>query len=140
MTGGRVFTGGRCRRRKNTYRRNVATTEPYSCRSVRFLPEGPAGPPIRRREWTPTHRRWSRPPNHLAGMQGPPYSKLPSHCRRFSPWPVSWISSRRLRRGRGVSRRDTRGFAPSKCELQYGTTPSVLFGESPRPRSPRMVW
>ena len=27
-------------------------------------------------------------------------------------------------------------FAPSKCELQYGTTPSVLFGESPFPRSP----
>jgi len=25
------------------------------------------------------------------------------------------------------------------CELQYGTTPSLEFGESPRPRSPMMV-
>src|SRR5258705_8073892 len=26
--------------------------------------------------------------------------------------------------------------APGRCELQYGTTPSELFGVSPRPRSP----
>src|SRR5215831_20626139 len=29
--------------------------------------------------------------------------------------------------------------APSKCELQYGTTPSEEFGASPLPRSPMMV-
>ena len=30
-------------------------------------------------------------------------------------------------------------FAPSICELQYGTTPSLEFGASPLPRSPMMV-
>src|SRR5689334_6484847 len=30
--------------------------------------------------------------------------------------------------------------APSKCELQYGTTPSVQFGQSPFPRSPMIEW
>ena len=29
--------------------------------------------------------------------------------------------------------------APSMCELQYGTMPSLELGESPRPRSPMMV-
>ena len=29
--------------------------------------------------------------------------------------------------------------APFMCELQYGTTPSLEFGESPRPRSPMIV-
>src|SRR6516162_6935665 len=29
--------------------------------------------------------------------------------------------------------------APFICELQYGTTPSLEFGESPRPRSPMIV-
>src|SRR6202007_1403504 len=29
--------------------------------------------------------------------------------------------------------------APFRCELQYGTTPSLEFGESPRPRSPMIV-
>jgi hypothetical protein len=28
---------------------------------------------------------------------------------------------------------------PFRCELQYGTTPSLEFGESPRPRSPMIV-
>ena len=28
---------------------------------------------------------------------------------------------------------------PFMCELQYGTTPSLEFGESPRPRSPMIV-
>jgi hypothetical protein len=31
-------------------------------------------------------------------------------------------------------------FAVSRCELQYGTTPSELFGVSPLPRSPIMEW
>src|SRR5271165_1338046 len=30
-------------------------------------------------------------------------------------------------------------FAPSICELQYGTTPSLELGASPLPRSPMMV-
>src|SRR6516164_9569885 len=30
--------------------------------------------------------------------------------------------------------------APSRCELQYGTTPSELLGVSPRPRSPVIEW
>lgn len=31
-------------------------------------------------------------------------------------------------------------LAPARFELQYGTTPSLLLGASPRPRSPSMVW
>src|ERR1700758_1666225 len=39
----------------------------------------------------------------------------------MAPWSVGTISS---------------DCAEAKCELQYGTTPSELFGVSPRPRSP----
>ena len=41
----------------------------------------------------------------------------------MAPWSVGTIAS---------------DCAEAKCELQYGTTPSELFGVSPRPRSPMM--